>query len=116
MSFILVQLKERQERLKSLEAQFSSKARMMSFGGSSKKSYENGSVEMLGDAKTGYVVNVVRDEGEEAVRIPPSMSAKLKSHQVHFSLLIQPLLYYPVKYNCTMISDYHISGILNVLW
>nr|GMC50152.1 protein CHROMATIN REMODELING 20 isoform X1 [Ipomoea batatas] len=74
--------KERQERLKSLEAQFSSKARMMSFGGSSKKSYENGSVEMLGDAKTGYVVNVVRDEGEEAVRIPPSMSAKLKSHQV----------------------------------
>ncbi|VFQ62592.1 unnamed protein product [Cuscuta campestris] len=74
--------KERQERLKSLGAQFSSKARMMSFGDLSKKYSENGNVEMLGDSKTGYVVNVVRDEGEEAVRIPPSMSAKLKSHQV----------------------------------
>ncbi|CAH9080492.1 unnamed protein product [Cuscuta epithymum] len=74
--------KERQERLKSLEARFSNKARMMSFGDSSKKYCENGSAEMLGDSKMGYVVNVVRDEAEEAVRIPPSMSAKLKAHQV----------------------------------
>lgn len=40
------------------------------------------STEVLGDAITGYIVNVVREKGEEAVRIPPSISAKLKAHQV----------------------------------
>lgn len=39
-------------------------------------------VEVLGDAHSGYIVNVAREIGEEAVRIPPSISAKLKVHQV----------------------------------
>ena len=43
---------------------------------------EGASVEVLGDALTGYIVNVVREKGEEAVRIPSSISAKLKAHQV----------------------------------
>ncbi|KAI3725381.1 hypothetical protein L1987_65168 [Smallanthus sonchifolius] len=34
------------------------------------------------DAQTGYIVNVVREEKEEAVRLPQSISTKLKSHQV----------------------------------
>lgn len=42
------------------------------------------SIEVLGDAFTGYIVNVVREKGEEAVRIPSSISAKLKAHQVSF--------------------------------
>lgn len=44
--------------------------------------HEGASVEVLGDATSGYIVNVVREKGEEAVRIPPSISAKLKVHQV----------------------------------
>ncbi|KAL0732506.1 hypothetical protein Bca4012_008715 [Brassica carinata] len=38
--------------------------------------------EALGDAHSGYIVNVVRETGEEAVRIPPSISSQLKDHQV----------------------------------
>lgn len=43
---------------------------------------EDASTKVLGDASKGYIVNVVREKGEEAVRIPPSISAKLKVHQV----------------------------------
>lgn len=74
--------KERQERLKSLGAKFSSKTMFMDSGDCCKSSYESGNLEMLGDVETGYIVNVVREEGEEAVRIPRSISEKLKSHQV----------------------------------
>lgn len=48
---------------------------------------EGASAEVLGDASAGYIVNVVREKGEEAVRIPPSISAKLKTHQVFPNLL-----------------------------
>ncbi|KAG2693959.1 hypothetical protein I3760_08G119200 [Carya illinoinensis] len=74
--------KERQERLKSLQEQFSAKSKMMSSAGCNGNLSEGVSVEVLGDASTGYIVNVVREKGEEAVRIPPSISAKLKAHQV----------------------------------
>lgn len=74
--------KERQERLKSWQVQFSAKSKVMSSAGSNGNLSEGASVEVLGDASTGYVVNVVREKGEEAVRIPPSISAKLKAHQV----------------------------------
>ncbi|GMP68033.1 hypothetical protein CsSME_00027792 [Camellia sinensis var. sinensis] len=74
--------KERQEHLKSLEAQFSSKAVFTSSVNFSGNLPEGCSAEVLGDALTGYIVNVVRDKGEEAVRIPPSISGKLKSHQI----------------------------------
>ncbi|KAJ6434181.1 hypothetical protein OIU84_017817, partial [Salix udensis] len=73
--------KERQERLKSLKVKFSDKSKMMNFASCS-GNLEGASVEVLGDATTGYIVNVVREKGEEAVRIPPSISSKLKAHQV----------------------------------
>ncbi|EPS71964.1 hypothetical protein M569_02794, partial [Genlisea aurea] len=73
--------RERQERLKSLEARFSSKSVMMSVV-SNCSSFDGAGVEMLGDATAGYIINVVREEGEEAVRIPPSISTRLKPHQV----------------------------------
>ena len=75
-------LKERQERLKSLQVQFSSNSKMMSSAGFCGNLSEGASVEVLGDASTGYIVNVVREKGEEAIRIPPSISSKLKTHQV----------------------------------
>lgn len=75
-------LQERQERLKSLQVQFSAKSEMMTAASCNGNLPEGASVEVLGDALTGYIVNVVREKGEEAVRIPPSISAKLKSHQV----------------------------------
>jgi hypothetical protein len=77
--------------LKSLQVQFSTKAKTMSSAGYMGSLSEGANVEVLGDASTGYIVNVVREKGEEAVRIPPSISAKLKAHQVsslfleHFS-------------------------------
>lgn len=43
---------------------------------------EGATLDMLGDAQTGYIVNVVREENEEAVRLPQSISTRLKSHQV----------------------------------
>lgn len=55
-------------------------------------SLDGSSAEMLGDTTAGYIVNVVREEGEEAVRIPPSISVKLKPHQVwlmsHFFIFV----------------------------
>jgi transcriptional regulator ATRX len=36
----------------------------------------------LQDAGDGHIVNVAREEDEEPVRIPSSVSAKLKLHQV----------------------------------
>ncbi|XP_059628567.1 protein CHROMATIN REMODELING 20 isoform X2 [Cornus florida] len=74
--------KERQEHLKSLEAQFSTKSTMTNSASFNGNISEGGTVEVLGDVLTGYIVNVVREAGEEAVRIPPSISAKLKAHQV----------------------------------
>ncbi|KAJ8760391.1 hypothetical protein K2173_015058 [Erythroxylum novogranatense] len=74
--------KERQERLKSLQGQFSNKSTLMSSVSCNDNLPEGPSVEVLGDATSGYIVNVVREKGEEAVRIPPSISAKLKVHQV----------------------------------
>lgn len=49
---------------------------------------EGATMEVLGDAYTGYIVNVARESGEEAVRIPPSISAKLKTHQVSLLFII----------------------------
>ncbi|XP_042036260.1 protein CHROMATIN REMODELING 20-like [Salvia splendens] len=72
--------KERQERLKSLEARFSTKSPVSSVN--NRNSFDGTGLEILGDISSGYVVNVVREEGEEAVRIPPSISTKLKIHQV----------------------------------
>ncbi|CAN0903300.1 Protein CHROMATIN REMODELING 20 [Linum grandiflorum] len=74
--------KERQEHLKSLKVQFSGKSEITRPTTLHGNLPEGATAEVLGDAITGYVVNVVRDKDEEAVRIPPSISAKLKAHQV----------------------------------
>lgn len=74
--------KERQERLKSLEARFSTKSAVMSSSVDNRSSYDGTGAGILHDISAGYIVNVVREEGEEAVRIPPSISTKLKIHQV----------------------------------
>lgn len=74
--------KERQERLKSLQVQFSTKSNMMHIANINGNLSEEASLEVLGDAATGYIVNVARESGEEAVRIPPSISSKLKAHQI----------------------------------
>lgn len=58
------------------------------------------SIEVLGDAVTGYIVNVVREKGEEAVRIPPSISAKLKAHQVSFYVLTASDMYSNAENHC----------------
>ncbi|KNA07910.1 hypothetical protein SOVF_167500 isoform B [Spinacia oleracea] len=74
--------KERQERLKSLKAQFTAIPMMMDTSTCNETLPEGASSEVLGDASSGFIVNVVREEGEDSVRIPPSISAKLKTHQV----------------------------------
>ncbi|KAK3043158.1 hypothetical protein RJ639_000047 [Escallonia herrerae] len=74
--------KERQARLKSLGAQFSSKSMMMNSTSSAENLIQSDTVEVLSDALRGYIVNAVREEGEEAVRIPSSISTKLKPHQI----------------------------------
>ncbi|KAL7614893.1 hypothetical protein Lser_V15G05260 [Lactuca serriola] len=76
--------KERQERLKSLEAERLKALKSMKTNYTSFRATvsDGTTVKVLGDAQTGYIVNVVREENEEAVRLPPSISIKLKSHQV----------------------------------
>lgn len=76
--------KERQERLKSLEAERlkSLKSLKTNYAKFRANVSEGATLDMLGDAQTGYIVNVVREEKEEAVRLPQSISTKLKSHQV----------------------------------
>ncbi|XP_078427682.1 P-loop containing nucleoside triphosphate hydrolases superfamily protein [Wolffia australiana] len=39
-------------------------------------------VKVLGDAISGYIVNFAREDGEKPIRIPPSISGKLKPHQI----------------------------------
>lgn len=84
--FVIVQ--ERQDRLESLKAQFSTNSMGATSAGFTVNISEGCAAEVLGDALTGYIVNVVREEGEEAVRIPPSISTKLKAHQVTYISLL----------------------------
>ncbi|KAK6136328.1 hypothetical protein DH2020_029949 [Rehmannia glutinosa] len=58
-------LQERQERLKSLEARFSTKPVIMSSAVSNRSSFDGTGVEMMGGTSAGYIINVVREEGEE---------------------------------------------------
>ncbi|KAL5990168.1 hypothetical protein ACLOJK_011065 [Asimina triloba] len=73
--------KARQEHLKSMQVQFAGKSWgkvSTSCNGSASK---GATVEVLGDAENGFIVNVAREADEEPVRIPPSISSKLKPHQ-----------------------------------
>lgn len=70
--------KARQEHLKSFAGKSWSKYTASCNGNTT----EGASVEVLGDATTGYIVNVAREEGEDPVRIPASICAKLKPHQI----------------------------------
>ncbi|KAK9087659.1 hypothetical protein Syun_030053 [Stephania yunnanensis] len=74
--------KARQEHLISLQKQFTTKSWSKNPASCLNTAVEGASTEVLGDATTGYIVNVVREKDEDAVRIPPSISAKLKPHQI----------------------------------
>ncbi|XP_077250918.1 protein CHROMATIN REMODELING 20-like isoform X2 [Tasmannia lanceolata] len=74
--------KARQEHLKSLQVQFAGKSWSNNTASYNGNATEGASADVLGDAMKGYIVNVVREEDEEPVRIPPSVSAKLKPHQI----------------------------------
>jgi transcriptional regulator ATRX len=77
VTLILI-LKARQDHLKSMQEQSASKLRSenvrTSFGAPLEVSLMN--------AGDGHIVNLAREEDEEPVRIPSSMSSKLKPHQV----------------------------------
>uniref|UniRef100_A0A0D9XKB5 Transcriptional regulator ATRX n=1 Tax=Leersia perrieri TaxID=77586 RepID=A0A0D9XKB5_9ORYZ len=70
--------KARQEHLKSMQEQSASKLKNNNTGTSLGASSEV-SLEYVGD---GHIVNLAREEDEPPVRIPSSISAKLKPHQV----------------------------------
>ncbi|XP_071920989.1 protein CHROMATIN REMODELING 20-like isoform X4 [Coffea arabica] len=74
--------KERQERLKSLGAQISKRSSILKSTSCNWNSPERRTVEVLDDPLRGYIVNNVRDEGEDPIWIPPSISVKLKPHQL----------------------------------
>ncbi|CAA7390656.1 unnamed protein product [Spirodela intermedia] len=72
--------KARQEHLKLM--QFTAKSlgnAVISVDGESMKATD---VKVMGDATSGYIVNVAREDSEEPIRIPPSLSSRLKPHQV----------------------------------
>uniref|UniRef100_A0A1D1Z2M2 ATP-dependent helicase ATRX n=2 Tax=Anthurium amnicola TaxID=1678845 RepID=A0A1D1Z2M2_9ARAE len=72
--------KARQEHLKSM--QFSGQSLTKATNNLNGATTKGADVQVLGDAIGGYVVNVAREEDEQPVRIPLSLSAKLKPHQV----------------------------------
>ena len=74
-NFIIV-LKARQDHLKSMQEQSASKLR------NANTSFRVPLEVSLEDAGDGHIVNLAREEDEELVRIPSSMSSKLKPHQV----------------------------------
>uniref|UniRef100_A0A0E0M8C6 ATP-dependent helicase ATRX n=1 Tax=Oryza punctata TaxID=4537 RepID=A0A0E0M8C6_ORYPU len=69
--------KARQEHLKSMQEQSASKLKSNNIGTSFQAPSEVS--EYVGD---GHIVNLAREEDEAPVRIPSSISAKLKPHQV----------------------------------
>ncbi|GJM84714.1 hypothetical protein PR202_ga00411 [Eleusine coracana subsp. coracana] len=68
----------RQDHLKSMQEQSASKITTGNIG----TSFGGISYFTLEDAGDGHIVNLAREEDEEPVRIPSSMSSKLKTHQV----------------------------------
>ncbi|RCV42654.1 hypothetical protein SEVIR_9G232600v4 [Setaria viridis] len=70
--------KARQDHLKSMQEQSAGKLRSENVG----TSFGAPSEVSLKDAGDGHIVNLAREEDEEPVRIPSSMSFKLKPHQV----------------------------------
>nr|CAB3494524.1 unnamed protein product [Digitaria exilis] len=68
--------KARQDHLKSMQEQSASKLKSENVGTSF------GAPLDVSDAGDGHIVNLAREEDEEPVRIPSSMSSKLKPHQV----------------------------------
>jgi len=70
--------KARQDHLKSMQEQSATKLRSENIG----TPFEAPVKICLQDAGDGHIVNLAREEDEEPVRIPSSMSSKLKPHQV----------------------------------
>ena len=74
-NFIII-LKARQDHLRSMQEQSASKLRNVN------TSFRVPLEVSLEDGGDGHIVNLAREEDEEPVRIPSSMSSKLKPHQV----------------------------------
>ncbi|PKA46223.1 DNA repair and recombination protein RAD54 [Apostasia shenzhenica] len=74
--------KARQEHLKSMQVQSAKKSYVTSIAGVRRNTSEIATLRILDDPAEGYVVNAAREEDEEPVRIVPSISMKLKLHQV----------------------------------
>ena len=77
-------LQARQEHLKLM--QFKGKSLLNSDINLDEGSMESNDTKVLGDEISGYIVNVAREDGEEPITIPPSLSGSMKPHQVSFSL------------------------------
>lgn len=73
--------KARQEHINSMKEQSASKSRRKNITSPTGNAAID-TTELLGDATEGYIVNVAREEAEDPARIPPSISSKLKPHQV----------------------------------
>ncbi|XP_015697378.1 protein CHROMATIN REMODELING 20 isoform X2 [Oryza brachyantha] len=74
--------KARQEHLKSMQEQSASKSASKLKSNSIGTSFEAPTEVSLEYVEDGHIVNVAREEDEAPVRIPSSISAKLKPHQV----------------------------------
>ncbi|XP_074572269.1 protein CHROMATIN REMODELING 20 isoform X2 [Curcuma longa] len=68
--------KARQDHLKSMQASSFSKLSTI------RSSNESVTESIMADATEGFIINVARETDEEPVRIPQSISAKLKPHQI----------------------------------
>lgn len=66
----------RQDHLKSMQASSFSKLSTI------RSSNESVTESIMADATEGFIINVARETDEEPVRIPLSISTKLKPHQV----------------------------------
>ncbi|KAH0433769.1 hypothetical protein IEQ34_026952 [Dendrobium chrysotoxum] len=74
--------KARQEYLRSMQAQAAKKSYGKTLAEINRSTSAIETLRMLDDPGEGYVVNVAREDDEEPVRIAPSLSMKLKPHQV----------------------------------
>lgn len=74
--------KARQEYLKSMQVQAAKKSYVKTLAEINRSTSAIETIRMLDDPREGYVVNVAREDDEDPVRIAPSLSLKLKPHQV----------------------------------
>lgn len=74
--------KARQEYLKSMQVNSAKKSYGKTLAEINRSTSSIVTLRMLDDPVEGYVVNIAREDDEESVKIVPSLSMKLKPHQV----------------------------------